>query len=40
VATLPHGTLATVSGSAHAPTLNEPDAAAALESFLKTPVAV
>ena len=40
VATLPHGTLATVMGSAHAPTLNEPDAAAALEAFLSTPVAV
>src|SRR6185436_7389375 len=40
VATLPHGTLATVAGSAHAPTLNEPDAAAALEGFLSTPVAV
>jgi pimeloyl-ACP methyl ester carboxylesterase len=40
VATLPHGTLATVAGSAHAPTLNEPDAAVALEDFLSTPVAV
>jgi pimeloyl-ACP methyl ester carboxylesterase len=40
VATLPHGTLATVAGSAHAPTLNEPDAAVALEGFLSTPVAV
>ena len=40
VAALPHGTLATVAGSAHAPTLNEPDAAAALEAFLSTPVAV
>ena len=40
VATLPHGTLAPVAGSAHAPTLNEPDAAAALEAFLSTPVAV
>jgi pimeloyl-ACP methyl ester carboxylesterase len=35
VATLPHGILATVAGAAHAPTLNEPDAAAALEAFLK-----
>ena len=40
VATLPHGTLATVAGLAHAPTLNEPDAAVALEGFLSTPVAV
>ncbi len=40
VATLPHGTLAPVAGSAHAPTLNEPDAAAALEAFLGTAVAV
>jgi pimeloyl-ACP methyl ester carboxylesterase len=40
VATLPHGTLAMVAGSAHAPTLNEPDAAAALEDFLSTPVGV
>ncbi len=40
VATLRHGALAPVAGSAHAPSLNEPDAAAALEAFLSTPVAV
>jgi pimeloyl-ACP methyl ester carboxylesterase len=40
VATLPHGAMATVAGSAHAPTLDEPDAAAALEAFLSTPLAV
>jgi pimeloyl-ACP methyl ester carboxylesterase len=37
VATLPHGTLAAVAGAAHAPTLNEPDAAAVLERFLGAP---
>jgi pimeloyl-ACP methyl ester carboxylesterase len=39
LATLRHGVLAPVPGSAHAPTLTEPAAVEALESFLATPVA-